>query len=106
MVCRIWSGWTTEDNADAYEQLLLDEIAPGIVAKRLSGFREMQVLREITSEGEVRFTTLMWFESLGDIKAFAGEDYATAVIPLKARALLLRFDAQSRHAEVLATLPG
>lgn len=105
MICRIWDGWTTEANADAYERLLLAEIAPGIVAKQIPGFREMQVLRDIAIQGEVRFTTLMWFDSIEAIRAFAGEDYAVAVVPPEARALLHRFDARSRHAEVRSILP-
>jgi hypothetical protein len=39
----------------------------------------------------------MWFDDLESIKAFAGEDYAAAVVPPKARALLKRFDARSQH---------
>ncbi len=26
MIVRIWNGWTTFENADAYEQLLKDEV--------------------------------------------------------------------------------
>jgi hypothetical protein len=28
MICRIWHGWTTPQNADAYERLLRSEIFP------------------------------------------------------------------------------
>ncbi len=42
----------------------------------------------------------MWFDSLDDVRAFAGEDYAVAVVPPKARALLQRFDDESAHYEV------
>jgi hypothetical protein len=105
VICRLWNGWTTEANADAYERLLITEIAPGIVAKGISGFQRMQVLRDITSNGEVCFTTLMWFDSLESIRAFAGDDHAVAVVPPEARALLRRFDARSRHTEVLSILP-
>ena len=34
------------------------------------------------------------------IKAFAGADYDVAVVPPKARALLKRFDARSKHYDV------
>lgn len=106
MICRIWNGWTTAANADPYERLLLTEIAPGIVAKGIAGFQRMQVLRDITSDGEVCFTTLMWFDSLESIHAFAGDDHEVAVVPPRARALLLRFDTRSRHSDVLASLPS
>lgn len=104
MICRIWNGWTTLDNADGYEQLLLTEIAPGIVRRQVPGFREMQVLRFPTVAGEVEFTTMMWFESIEAIRAFAGDDYEEAVVPPAAQRLLLRFDSRSRHADMKARL--
>ena len=51
---------------------------------------------------EVEFVTIMWFDSMDAVRAFAGEDYEVAVVPPKARALLLRFDARSQHYEVKA----
>ncbi|MBI4274714.1 MAG: antibiotic biosynthesis monooxygenase, partial [Rhizobiales bacterium] len=37
------------------------------------------------------------FDAMADVKAFAGEDYETAVVPPKARDLLARFDQRARH---------
>ena len=49
----------------------------------------------------------MWFDSLVAVRSFAGQDYEVAVIPPKARALLVRFDARSQHYEVNADMrPG
>jgi hypothetical protein len=42
----------------------------------------------------------MWFDSLEAVRAFAGANYETAVVPPAARALLQRFDARSAHYEV------
>ncbi len=41
MICRIWHGWTTRENADAYERLLRTEIfrASPNAAPRLPGHR-------------------------------------------------------------------
>ena len=41
MISRIWFGWTTTQNADAYEKLLKTEIFPGIMAKKIPGFRKI-----------------------------------------------------------------
>jgi len=30
MIARIWHGWTTPENADAYASLLRTEVLPGI----------------------------------------------------------------------------
>jgi hypothetical protein len=44
----------------------------------------------------------MWFDNLDAVRVFAGEDYEAAVVPPKARKLLVRFDARSQHYEVEA----
>jgi heme-degrading monooxygenase HmoA len=99
MIARIWHGWTTVGTADAYEQLLRHEIFAGIGARKLPGFSGIDLLRNDGAE-EVEFITIMWFESLDDVRAFAGPDFETAVVPPPARALLKRFDATSAHYEV------
>jgi len=99
MICRLWHGWTTPANADAYEQLLREEVFVGIASRGIAGFKGIELLRR-TSGGEVEFVTLMWFESIDDVRAFAGENYATAVVPAPARKILSRFDAESVHYEV------
>jgi hypothetical protein len=50
----------------------------------------------------VEFVTVMWFDSIEAVVAFAGEDYETAVVPPKARALLSRFDDLSQHYQLIA----
>ena len=39
MICRLWRGWTTPDNADAYEQIVRGEVIRGIEARQIPGFR-------------------------------------------------------------------
>jgi heme-degrading monooxygenase HmoA len=99
MICRIWHGWTTRENADAYERLLRTEIFHGIADRRIPGYRGIELLRRNDPE-PVEFVTLMWFDSLQDVRLFAGPHYETAVVPPAARALLLRFDERSAHYEV------
>ena len=45
MIARIWFGWTTPENADAYEALLKTEIFPGILARNIAGFLRIELLR-------------------------------------------------------------
>lgn len=99
MICRIWRGWTTPANADAYEALLREEIFPGIVGRAIPGFVRIELGRASVGD-EVEFVAIMWFDTLDAIKAFAGAEYETAVVPPKARAVLKRFDALSQHYEV------
>lgn len=99
MICRVWHGWTTPVNADPYEQLLRSEIFEGIVARKIAGFRGIDLLRRSLSDS-VEFTTIMWFDSLDAVREFAGIDYEVAVVPPRAQALLQRYDARSAHYDV------
>lgn len=98
MISRLWHGWTTRANADAYEKMLRDEVLPGI--HRVKGFKGAQVLRR-DAKDEVEFVTITLFDSLAAVKEFAGEDYEVAVVPPPARKLLARFDARSAHYETV-----
>jgi heme-degrading monooxygenase HmoA len=104
MIGRIWHGWTTQGNADAYERLLRDEIFPGIAAKGVTGYRQIQLLRRELPSDEVEFMTFMLFDSWDAVREFAGEDYELAYVPAKARAVLARFDARSQHYEIRESL--
>lgn len=99
MISRIWHGWTSHANADAYEQLLREEIFTGIAARRIPGFIGIDLLRRPMGAA-VEFVTIMWFESLEAVRAFAGADHEVAVVPPAARQLLQHFDARSTHYDV------
>ena len=102
MISRIWHGWTTPSNADAYEALLLNEIFVGIQGRQIPGYRGIQLLRRQSGD-EVEFVTIMRFDSLQAVRAFAGDDYEAAVVPPRARAILAHFDERSQHYEVKIT---
>jgi heme-degrading monooxygenase HmoA len=104
MIVRIWHGWTTPEDADAYERLLKEEIFPGIAGKEVPGYRGIQLLRRPIESGEVEFVTIMRFDSWEDVGRFAGEDYERAYVPQKAREVLSRFDERSQHYEVRVSL--
>jgi heme-degrading monooxygenase HmoA len=101
MIGRIWHGWTTPANADTYESLLKDEIFVGIQDRQIMGYRGIHLLRRDLGD-EIEFVTIMWFDSIDAVRAFAGEDYEVAVVPPAARAVLSHFDARSQHYEMLA----
>ena len=99
MISRIWHGYTTFENADAYENLLQEEIFVGIKNRSIKGYKGIQLLKR-NLEHESEFITIMWFDSLDAIKEFAGDDYEKAVVLEKAQKLLSRFDQRSQHYEV------
>jgi hypothetical protein len=49
---------------------------------------------------EVEFITIMIWDSIDAIRAVAGPDYETAVIPEERRKYLSRHDARSVHYEI------
>jgi antibiotic biosynthesis monooxygenase (ABM) superfamily enzyme len=100
MICRLWHGWTTPSNADAYERLLRDEVFEGITRRSIPGFLGIDLLRR-QADHEVEFVTIMWFDSVEAVREFAGPDYEQAVVPPAARALLTRFDQRSAHYSVV-----
>jgi len=104
MITRTWHGWTTPENAKGYERLLLTEIFPGIAARNVAGYRGISLCKRVVAD-EVEFVTTMWFDSIEAVRAFAGENYEMAVVPLKARALLKRYDARSAHYDTVLAPP-
>lgn len=101
-VKRVWHGWTVPENAEAYEQLLKTYVFPSIEAKKIAGYRSIELLRRDHGD-EIEFITVMTFDSLDAVKAFVGEDYETVYVPDRARAILKRFDQRSQHYELIET---
>ena len=100
MICRLWRGWTTPENADAYQRIVHTEVIPGIEARKIAGFRHIDLMKRDLGD-EVEFQTLMWFDSLDAIRAVVGEDYAVSHVPAEAGAVLTRFDSHAVHYEVI-----
>jgi len=113
MIARHWRGWTTAQNADAYEALLQEKVLPGL--KKVAGYRGGYVLRrdvaggvvgEVTGEvagevtSEVEFVVVNLFDSLDAVKRFAGPDYAVAVFEPEARRLLSKVEPLAAHYDV------
>ena len=101
MITRVWRGWTSPENADAYEELLRTKVLPEL--RRLPGHRGAAVLRRSAGE-EVEFVVLNRFDSREDVRAFAGEDYEVAVITPEAEALLAHGDERALHYDVVVEL--
>ncbi len=97
-VARIWRGWTTVENADAYQAVAEREVFPAIFGRDIPGLISAELLRsDEIEDGEVEFTTVIWFDRLASVKGFMGEDYRQAHVPENARAVLARFEPQAKH---------
>jgi heme-degrading monooxygenase HmoA len=98
MIIRIWSARTSADPA-AYENEfrthVLDELG------RIDGFRGAYLLRRTSATG-AEFVTLTLFDSLDDVRRFAGPDLDAAHVSPAARAVLDDVDERVRHYTVLS----
>ncbi|MEY9860230.1 hypothetical protein ABH935_005867 [Catenulispora sp. GAS73] len=117
MIIRVWRGWTTPENADAYEALLREEITgESVNGEQTPGMLGIDVLRhdpdatddnsgaaaDDSPAAEVEFSTIMYFFDWDAVRAFAGDDAFAAVVPDADRALLTRWDERSRHYDLLS----
>jgi antibiotic biosynthesis monooxygenase (ABM) superfamily enzyme len=101
MIARMWHGWTTPANADTYEALLRMQILPRI--RKAAGCQGIHLFRRGRGE-EVEFVTVLLFDTLDAVKAWAGQHYDVAVIPPEAAKLLKRYRERSRHYEAVLHL--
>jgi hypothetical protein len=100
---RIWHGWVSPTRADAYENLLRDEIIPGIENKGIAGLQDFDLLRRDLGD-EIEFVTIMTFASLQDVIDFQGEDYTRSYVPDAAQKVLARWDERAAHYEIRESL--
>jgi heme-degrading monooxygenase HmoA len=102
MIARLWRGQATNAQADAYFRHVTGTVFPSL--KDLAGYRGAWLLRR-QAEGQTEFLALTLWESLDSIRAFAGDDIATAIVEPEARAVLADFDDFARHYEVAFKTP-
>jgi len=99
VIARVWHGFTKPEHADAYEAMLKPELLPGIGG--VKGYLGSYLLRRNVGN-EVEFITVIHWESLDAIRAVAGADYETAVIPEERRKYLSHYDAKATHYEIVS----
>jgi heme-degrading monooxygenase HmoA len=99
MIARIWHSATQPEHADPYESMLKPELLPGL--SQVPGFRGSYLLRR-PNGAEVEFITIILWESLDALQAFAGPDYELSIIPEERKQYLSRHDDRAAHYEVVA----
>jgi len=94
MITRVWRGWTTPRDADAYQDFLLSNLFLAML--ELPGFLGADVLRRQDGQ-HVAFMTLTRFTSFSDVSRFVGNDVDAPVIEPRAAELLARYDERVEH---------
>jgi heme-degrading monooxygenase HmoA len=98
MIMRIWSARTSSDPR-AYEQEFDSHVLDALGG--LDGFRGAYLLRRSHATG-TEFVTLTLFDSLADVRRFAGHDVDAANVSPAARAVLDDVDERVRHYTVVS----
>jgi heme-degrading monooxygenase HmoA len=95
MIGRLWQGRAaTAADADAYEQVFRHEVLDELSA--VPGFRGAYLLRG----ADHTVVALTLFDSLDDVRRFAGPDPTLANVSAPARAVLAEFDTTARNLDV------
>lgn len=102
MIARTWQGWASTAAADDYEHHYETDVAEHL--QQVPGFCGARLLR-LRAGDEVLFTSITYFTSMDDVRAFAGEDPELAVVEEAARRALTRWDERVSHHEVAVDLP-
>ncbi|HEY6515365.1 MAG TPA: hypothetical protein VIY50_04430 [Steroidobacteraceae bacterium] len=104
MIARLWHGWTSESNSEAYASLLTATVLPKLT--RNDGCHGAYVLRRRTECAEVEYTVLMLFDDEAAVKRMAGPDCERSVVPPEARGLLSRYDERVVHYDTVMVPVG
>ena len=98
MIVRIWRGQAESDaKAEAYHRHVTTTVFPEL--KALHGHQGAWLLRRELG-GKVEFLAVTFWDSIDSIRAFAGDNVASAIVEPEARAVLSDFDDFARHYEL------
>jgi heme-degrading monooxygenase HmoA len=98
VIARIWKARSTPERAREYAEYLQSTVMPELAA--IHGYRGVTLL-ERERDQVVEVTVVTWWESLEAIRAFAGEAVETAVVHDSAARMLIDFDREVAHHEVV-----
>jgi heme-degrading monooxygenase HmoA len=99
MILRAWRSFAAVADGERYPQHLLQSGKPKLDA--IPGFRGLYRLRRMDGS-EMEYQVLTLWDSMDTIRTFAGPEPERAVVEPEAQAVLLRFDREVRHYEVLS----
>jgi heme-degrading monooxygenase HmoA len=97
MIARIWFGRTKAEDYDEYLSYLEESGVAEL--ERTPGNQGVMVLRRLDGN-EAEFGVLSFWDSLDDVKAFAGDDVDVARYFPDDKRFLLEFTPKLKHFEV------
>jgi antibiotic biosynthesis monooxygenase (ABM) superfamily enzyme len=103
MIARVWRGATRAEDAEEYAAYVEESgLGP---ARSLAGSRGTLALRRIDGD-RAEFVTVILFDGMEAVRAFAGDDPERAVFFPEDDRYLVERDLDVRHYEVDVQLPG
>jgi heme-degrading monooxygenase HmoA len=102
MISRHWRGVAKLEEADRYIHHLQNDTFPRLA--KINGFIRASILRRSTAEG-IEFMIVTTWQSIEAIRQFAGESAQTAVVPPEVRAMMVEYDREVSHYEIVEEYP-
>jgi heme-degrading monooxygenase HmoA len=102
VVIREWRGRASLSRAEAYPRHFRDKVVPEL--RRVPGFVGAH-LSQRRFDDTVEFLVLTRWRSMDSVRAFAGPNIEKAVVEPGAVAVLIEFDAEVRHYDVIEKVP-
>ena len=99
MIARIWHGTTLIEHYDEYWRFLHQRAIPDYQAT--PGNLGVRLLRRI-DDGRAHFLTMSFWNSLDDVRAFAGDEVERAKYYPEDAGYLLEFEPKVLHYEISA----
>jgi heme-degrading monooxygenase HmoA len=98
MISRHWRGVAKPEEADHYIHHLRNNTFPKLA--KINGFIRASILRRSTAEG-TEFLVVTTWQSIEAIRQFAGESVHNAVVPPEVRAMMVEYDREVAHYEIV-----
>jgi heme-degrading monooxygenase HmoA len=98
MISRHWKGIAKSDKAHHYIHHLRNDTFPKLA--RIDGFIRASILRRSIAEG-TEFLVVTTWQSIEAIRQFAGESVQTAVVPPEVQAMMVKYDREVAHYEIV-----
>ena len=98
MIARLWRGLTAREGAATYERHITENVFPELAG--IAGHVGAYLLRREVADRTEFFVMTLW-DSLDAIREFAGTEIDRAVVEPPAQEVLVEYDRQVRHFEVL-----
>ena len=98
IISRHWKGIAKPEEGDNYINHLRDETFPKL--SEINGFIGASILRRATDRG-IEFLIVTKWQSMEAIRQFAGESAHVAVVPAVVQTMMVEYDKEVAHYEVV-----